>query len=191
MSNLSTINTIVSTIIADANKKVGEALIERSAVINSMFNDAYGSCLGGHYASGMECAAEGLRHLDDLLDYADSVMGTADGASWEYVRDALGSIVMDKAPLQDAIIAEYKLRIKRYVSPTFGDHPKHYIVKEKKITVESENNVAFLTSERTGNLVEATLDTLGAGYYWDKTLHRWVLDALINPAVSPYLEKYC
>lgn len=189
--SLSTINVVINSIIADANKKIGESLIERAFIVNSMFDDAYGSCLGGNYTSGMECVAEALKNLDDLLEYADDVMSTADGPAWEYVRDALGSVVMNKAPLQDAIIAEYKLRIKRYVSPTFGDHPKHYVVKERKITVESENNVEFLMSERTGNLVEATLDTLGAGYYWDKKLNRWVLDALINPVVSPYLEKYC
>lgn len=188
--SLNAINTVVSAILTDANKKIGEALIERAASINSCFDDAYGSCLGGHYASGVECAAEGLRRLDDLLEYADDVMQTADGPAWEYVRDALGSIVMEKAPLQEQIVADYNRRIKRYVSPTFGDHPKHYVVKEKKITVESENNIGFLMSERTGNLVEATLYTLGAGYYWDKTLHRWVLDAMINPAVSPWLEKY-
>lgn len=187
---LNSINTVVSDILTDAAKKIGEALIERATVINSMFDDAYGSCLGGNYASGMECAAAGLRQLDDLLSYADSVMSTADGPAWEYVRDALGSVVLEKAPLQDAIIAEYKLRIKRYVSPTFGDHPKHYVVKEKKTTVESENNVAFIMSEHTGNLDKATLDTLGATYYWDKKLSRWVLDATINQAVRPDLAKY-
>jgi hypothetical protein len=98
---------------------------------------------------------------------------------------------MEKAPLQDTIIAEYNLRIKRYVSPTFGDHAKHYVIKERKgVTIETENPVSFTLSEHTGNLIEATVDTLGASYYWDKVLHRWVLDALINPAVRPELKKY-
>lgn len=189
--NLSTINTIVTTILADANNKIGEALIERAAVINSIFDDAYGSCLGGHYASGMECVAAGLRQLDDLLEYADTVMSTADGPSWEYVRDALGSIIMDKAPLQQSIVDEYKIRIKRYVSPTFGDHAKHYVIKERKgVTIETENPISFTLSEHTGNLIEATVNTLGASYYWDKELHRWVLDTLINPTVRPELKKY-
>lgn len=188
--SLSTINTVVSTILADAAQKIGEALIERAAVVNSMFDDGYGSCLGGHYASGIECAAAGLRQLDDLLEYADEVMPMANAVAWEYVRDALGSVVMDKAPLPENIIAEYNLRIKRYISPTFGDHPRKYIVYEKKTTIESESNVAFVASEHTGNLQSADLYTLGAEYRWNKHLRRWVINALINPNVMPHLAKY-
>ena len=188
---LKSINSIIDDIMSAAKAKVGESLINHAYSVNSAFDDAYGSCLGGHYASGMECVAQGLKWLDEILSYADEVMPTASGSEWEFVRDALGTVNMDKAPLQQSIIDEYKIRIKRYVSPTFGDHTKHYVIKERKgVTIETENPVSFTLSEHTGNLIEATLDTLGAGYYWDKTLKRWVLDALINPAVNPNLSKY-
>ena len=191
MSNLSTVKSIVSEIRREAETKIGEVLVERAAVINSIFDDAYGSCLSSHYASGLECAAQGLYWLDELIKYADNVMSTATESEWEYVRDALGSVNIEKAPLEQSIINEYKIRIKRYVSPIFGDHAKHYIIKERKgVTIETENPSSFTISEHTGNLIEATVDTLGATYYWDKELHRWVLDHSINLSIMPWLEKY-
>lgn len=119
--SMKSINEIVNAILADTNNKIGEALIHRANVINNLFDDAYGSCLGGYYASGMECAAAGLRRLDDLITYAAGARDTVSGPVWESVRDALGSVCVDKAPLQREIIAEYKIRIKRIVSPNFGE----------------------------------------------------------------------
>ena len=191
MSNLKSIEEVVREIRSAAITSIGESLITRADAINSVFDDAYGSCLGEHYASGMECVAQGLRYLDELIEYADNVMHIASGSEWEFVRDALGGVNMEKAPLEESIRDAYKLRIKRYVSPTFGDHAKHYVIKERKgVTVESENSACFTVSEHTGNLIEGSLDTLGAHYYWDRVLRRWVLDALINPAVNPSLKKY-
>lgn len=193
MSNMS-INDVVSTILADAANKVGEALIERAAVINSCFDDAYGSCLGGHYASGMECTAEGLRQLDDLLAYADSAMSTADGPAWEYVRDALGSVRMEKAPLQDTIIEEYNRRIKRYVSPSFGNSNKLVVCrydgydKERRTSDETLFNFNKLLHE--GRLLKATMATIGGFYDYNLEKGRWVLDSLINRVVRPDLAKY-
>lgn len=186
----STIKTVVNEILFDAKQKAGNALIDRASAINSAFDDARGCVAVGKYASALECAAEALRNLDDLLDYADSVMGSADGPSWEFVRDALGTVRIERIPLSDEVVKEYSKRIKRYVSPTFGDHEKQYITTMTGRAVQAESNVVFREALDNGVLISAELYTLGAAYYWDKKLSRWVLDSMINPVVKPWLAKY-
>lgn len=190
MNNL---NSAIAAILTDAANKIGCMLIDYAAAINNSFDAAYGSCVVGHYNNGIECASIALKQLNELLQYADDVMPTADGSAWEYVRDALGSIKMDKMNkvlFKQAVIDEYALRIKRYVSPTFGTHPKLYKCYFKDGEVEDENSFAFNQLLKSGELERAELCTLGAYYYWNKELERWVLDALINPVVRPDLAKY-
>jgi len=190
MSNLSTIMSVVSQIRREADTKIGEALIDRAGIINSLFDDAYGSCLGGHYASGMECLAVGLKNLEELIEYAHSIAETANGAQWEYVRDALGSVELEKAPMDEAIRKDLNRKISWLVSPGFGDMPRCVACvydHGKKTADTTFYNFRKLIDE--GRLESATMYWNGAAFDYENG--RWIFDCQINPSSRPDLAEYC
>ena len=192
MSNsLKSINSIVDEILAKAKAQIGESLITRSGAINSAFDDAYGSCLGHNYAVGMECVAQGLKWLDELLAYADEIAPTASGSEWEWVRDALGPVNMEKAPIEDSIRKDYERKISWYVSPGFGTKPRHVVYwYDGGKRNASEDFVNFRKLLDEGRLDRAEMHWNGAAFDYDIEKGRWIFDCEINPASRPELKKY-
>lgn len=186
MNNLS---IIISIILADANTRIGEALISRANSINIMFDAARDSFSYGLYDMGAKCVSRAVTWINELLDYADDIMSSAEAPSWEFVRDALGSIKLEKAPIDEAIRNDLSRRISWFVNPGFGDKPMCIICTYddgKKTTDEEFHNFRKLLKEN--RLRSATMHWNGASFDYENG--RWVFDCAINPSTRKDLKKY-
>ena len=186
---MKSINETIREVRTAAATSIGEALINCADDINTAFDQAYACCTGGHYASGMANLADGLKALDELLEYADSVVSTADGSEYEWVRDSLGSINMEKAPCEEKIREHYSKQISWYVSPGFGTKPRCVICWYDNGKRTADRDFCNFRKLRDENrLDKATMYWNGAAFDYENG--RWVVDCMINPVSRPDLKEY-
>lgn len=113
---MKSINTIISEIRTNANKQIIDAIWDRVAQINSMLDDAYGSALGGHYGSALNCAAEAV---DSYMELVDLYKETTKQPLREHLRDALGSVKWEKFELPTDMMLSVKKASNEAANPDF------------------------------------------------------------------------
>jgi hypothetical protein len=183
---MKTINNIISSIMDNAEQEIGKELINRSYAINSAFDDAYGSCLAESYGTAMECLGVALKWLDQLIELG---LSTYEHPRHEFIRDALGSVKLDKAPLEASIRKDLDRQISWIVNPGFGDDPRKILTcSTEGVWTESEGYYEFNTLKKNGKLKEATMYWHSAAFSYENGY--WVFDCRINPASRPDLERY-
>lgn len=102
MFNLS---AAINTIRAEADKKIIDSIWGVVNAANSALDDAYGSGLGGHYASAIECAAMAVKYIEDVC----SVLETED-VQYGMVLDILGSIKVNNFDLPQGVVDGLRAR---------------------------------------------------------------------------------
>ena len=99
---MKSINEIISEIRTNAENKIIEKIWDRVAQINSALDDAYGSALGEHYGSTLNCAAEAV---DSYMELIKLCKETIEHPLREHLRDALGSVNWEKFELPADMMA--------------------------------------------------------------------------------------
>lgn len=102
MENL---KNIIDEIKKIAYPNIIKAIWTRVARINSALDDAYGSALGGHYGSALNCAAEAV---DAYMELVALCKETTEQPLREHLRDALGSVNWEKFELPADMMAAIK-----------------------------------------------------------------------------------
>lgn len=105
MFNMMNLSANIETIRSEANKKIVDAIWDVVNAVNSALDDAYGSGLGGHYASAMECAAMAVKYIEDVC----SVLET-ENIQYGMVLDILGSIKLNNFDLPQGVVDGLRAR---------------------------------------------------------------------------------
>ena len=108
--------------IIELKREMDEKLIaeiwNQVAAINSALDDAYGSALGGHCGSALFCAAEAIAAYEGLIELCG---GTTEQPLREHLRDAIGSVQLDKFELHPSVVRTLEKKRRDAVNPSWGE----------------------------------------------------------------------
>jgi len=133
------------------------AIWEHVDRINSALNDAYGSGIGGHYGTALLCAGEAINAYMELIELCKN---TKEQPLREVLRDAVGSVKLDKFELPIGLRLALDKAANEAVNPGFHSDP----IFPKGI--QAENDTIIYNNK-----------------YYVKEGNRYVYDADVNYAV--------